>query len=98
RRIERLKKKASKLSMKKKKRQLLKQFDSTGKDSVNFFCLTCGESEKIPTEIVRYLDEADVASNPENPPQFECKQCGNKMYPEYYSNLLVVEIKISDVR
>ena len=54
--------------------------------------------EQIPIDVVRYLDEADVALNPNNPPQFRCKQCGEEMYPEYYRNRLGVEFNIKDVR
>lgn len=49
-------------------------------------------------DIVKLLDDADIAYSPNNPPQFTCEKCGNEMYPEYYKNALGVEFKISDVQ
>ena len=47
-------------------------------------------------DVVKFLDDADIANDPNNPPQFTCEKCGKEMYPEYYSNALGIEFKISD--
>ena len=49
-------------------------------------------------EIVRFLDDADVVFDAENPPQFDCALCGGETYPEEYRNAFGYEFKISDVR
>ena len=48
-------------------------------------------------DVVKFLDDADIANDPNNPPQFTCEKCGKEMYPEYYRNALGIEFKISDV-
>ncbi|WP_261321618.1 hypothetical protein [Enterococcus raffinosus] len=80
--------------MKKKKKQLLKSFDSIG--TINYSCLNCGVKEKIPKDVVQFLDAGDVGDDPENAPQFECEKCGGEMYPEYYKNAFGYEFRISD--
>ena len=87
-------KKHRNVSMKKKKKQLLKNFDSNG--VVHYICLECGIKEKIPKEVVQFLDAGDVAFDPENAPQFDCEKCVGEMYPEYYKNVLGHEFRISD--
>ncbi|HBM8942603.1 TPA: hypothetical protein NOB03_001137 [Enterococcus faecium] len=98
RRIEKLTKKNSGNSMKKKKKKLLKQFAGIGDANVKFICLSCGEKESIPMDVVKFLDDADIANDPNNPPQFTCEKCGKEMYPEYYRNALGIEFKISDLQ
>ena len=87
-------KKHRNVSMKKKKKQLLKNFDSNG--VVHYICLECGIKEKIPKEVVQFLDAGDVAFDPENAPQFDCEKCGGEMYPESYKNVLGYEFRIRD--
>ncbi|MDU3946533.1 MAG: hypothetical protein E7G99_16105 [Enterococcus avium] len=48
-------------------------------------------------DVVKFLDDADIANDPNNPPQFTCEKCGKEMYPEYYRNALGIEFKISDM-
>ncbi|BDP89182.1 hypothetical protein EfmAA818_27780 [Enterococcus faecium] len=81
-----------------KKKKLLKQFAGIGNANVKFICLSCGEKESIPMDVVKFLDDADIANDPNNPPQFTCEKCGKEMYPEYYRNALGIEFKISDVQ
>ncbi len=54
--------------MKKKKKKLLKQFAGIGDANVKFICLSCGEKESIPMDVVKFLDDADIANDPNNPP------------------------------
>ena len=63
---------------------------------VHYICLECGIKEKIPKEVVQFLDAGDVAFDPENAPQFDCEKCVGEMYPEYYKNVLGHEFRISD--
>ncbi|MDQ6112994.1 hypothetical protein [Enterococcus gallinarum] len=89
-------KKNSDNSMKKKK--FLKQFAGIGNANVKFICLSCGEKESIPRDVVKFLDDVDIANDPNNPPKFTCEKCGKEIYPEYYRNALGIEFKISDVQ
>ncbi|NVN79547.1 hypothetical protein GM526_21095 [Enterococcus avium] len=65
---------------------------------MKFICLSCGEKESIPMDVVKFLDDADIANDPNNPPKFTCEKCGKEMYPEYYRNALGIEFKISDLQ
>ena len=49
-------------------------------------------------DVVKFLDDADIANDPNNHPQFTCEKCGKEMYPEYYRNALGIEFKISDLQ
>ena len=31
-------------------------------------------------DVVKFLDDADIANDPNNPPQFTCEKCGKEMY------------------
>ncbi len=63
-------------SMKKKK--LLKQFAGIGNANVKFICLSCGEKESIPMDVVKFLDDADIANDPNNPPNLPVKNVGRR--------------------
>ncbi|TDF99873.1 hypothetical protein E1757_08035 [Paenibacillus piri] len=65
------------------------------KEAVNYVCLTCSESEKIPLSVVRDFDRMDDG-DPEVPPQFACEACGGAMYPEYYKGVHGYEYRIED--
>ena len=87
--------KNSKLTKNKLKKKVMKQFASTGKNSVNYICLQCGIKESIPKEVVDEFDlwdEGDLS----DAPRFTCQNCGGEMYPEYYKSTHGVEYKLSD--
>lgn len=55
------------------------------KKKVEFICPVCKTIEKIPTDIVRMLDEADSFDvDTSIPPRFDCKNCYGKMVPILY--------------
>lgn len=87
--------KNSKLTKNKLKKKFMKQFASTGKNSVNYICLQCGIKESIPKEVVDEFDlwdEDDLS----DAPRFTCQNCGGEMYSEYYKSTHDVEYKLSD--
>ena len=64
---------------------------------VNYVCLVCDATEKIPYSVVRdfdFMDEGDQTT----PPMFSCEECGGEMYPEQYKGVHGVEYKISNIR
>jgi len=81
---------------KKKKKSQNKRDIDQAMNSVNYICLVCNETEKIPLTIVRDFDSMDDG-DPTVPPQFSCESCGGPMYPEYYKGIHGIEYKISDV-
>ncbi len=55
------------------------------KNKIEFICPICKSREKIPTDIVRMLDESDGEFVDRSiPPMFECKNCEGKMVPILY--------------
>lgn len=70
---------------------------TNSQEAVNYICLECNETEKIPLNVVRDFDAWDDG-DPLVPPQFSCQKCGGEMYPEYYKGIHGYEYKISDVR
>lgn len=52
---------------------------------IEFICPDCKTTEKIPLEVVRYLDSIDQANVDTNvPPRFDCQRCNGKMIPKFY--------------
>ncbi len=55
------------------------------KNQIEFICPVCNTTEKIPRDIVEYLDEMDSNGvDTDIPPRFDCEVCGNKMLPKFY--------------
>ena len=55
-----------------------------GKD-IEFICPICKTKERIPTEVVEFLDGADqIGVDTSIPPRFDCENCNGKMVPIYY--------------
>jgi hypothetical protein len=54
-------------------------------ENIEFICPNCKTKEKIPTEVVEYLDDMDQYGVDTNvPPRFDCEKCTGKMVPIYY--------------
>jgi len=70
---------------------------TNSQEVVNYVCLECNGTEKIPIKVVRDFDAMDDG-DPSVPPQFSCQRCGGEMYPEYYKGIHGYEYKISDIR
>ena len=52
---------------------------------IEFICLKCKTIERIPREVVEFLDEADqIGVDSSIPPRFDCLNCSGKMVPIYY--------------
>lgn len=52
---------------------------------IEFICPLCKTTERIPTEIVQLLDQADqIDVDTDVPPRFDCLNCPGKMVPVYY--------------
>ncbi len=52
---------------------------------IEFICPKCKTKERIPTEIVEMLDQADqIGVDTSVPPRFNCEKCSGKMVPIYY--------------
>ncbi len=52
---------------------------------IEFICPKCKTKERIPTEIVEMLDQADqIGVDTSVPPRFACEKCPGKMVPIYY--------------
>lgn len=52
---------------------------------IEFICPKCKTKERIPTEIVEMLDQADqIGVDTSVPPRFDCEKCPGKMVPIYY--------------
>ena len=50
---------------------------------IKYICTDCGVEEMIPLNVVRTFDELDQ-SDINEPPQFDCENCGGLMRPERY--------------
>lgn len=54
-------------------------------NKIEFICPVCKATEKIPLEIVKFLDKADqVNVDTDIPPRFDCEKCSGKMVPKFY--------------
>lgn len=54
-------------------------------NKIKFICPICKTTEKIPLEVVRFLDESDqVNVDTSVPPRFDCERCNGKMVPKFY--------------
>ena len=52
---------------------------------IEFICPKCKTKERIPTEVVEFLDNADqIGVDTSVPPRFDCENCDGKMVPIYY--------------
>lgn len=55
------------------------------KNKIEFICPICKTREKIPTDVVRIMDESDCEfADRAIPPRFECNNCEGKMVPILY--------------
>lgn len=55
---------------------------------IEFICPLCKTKERIPTEIVEMLDQADqIGVDTSVPPRFDCENCPGKMVPIYYVDI-----------
>lgn len=54
-------------------------------NKIEFICPICKTTEKIPLEVVRFLDESDqINVDTSIPPRFDCEKCNGKMVPKFY--------------
>lgn len=54
-------------------------------NKIEFICLKCKTKERIPRDIVEFLDASDqIGVDLNTPPRFDCETCDGKMVPIYY--------------
>lgn len=52
---------------------------------IEFICLKCKTRERIPRDVVEFLDSADqIGVDTSVPPRFDCEKCDGLMVPIYY--------------
>lgn len=52
---------------------------------IEFICPLCKTKERIPREVVEFLDESDqIGVDTSVPPRFDCQNCYGKMVPIFY--------------
>ena len=52
---------------------------------IEFICLKCKTKERIPRDVVEFLDSADqIGVDTSVPPRFDCEKCDGLMVPIYY--------------
>ena len=52
---------------------------------IEFICLNCKTKERIPRDVVEFLDEVDqIDVDTSVSPRFDCEKCPGKMVPIYY--------------
>lgn len=61
------------------------KFKPKNPNKIEFICPECKTKERIPRDVVEYLDSIDQAGVDTNvPPRFDCENCFGKMVPIFY--------------
>lgn len=61
------------------------KFKPKNPSQIEFICPLCKTKERIPREVVEFLDESDqIGVDTSVPPRFDCQNCYGKMVPIFY--------------
>ncbi len=61
------------------------KFKQKNPSQIEFICPLCKTKERIPRDVVEFLDESDqIGVDTSVPPRFDCQNCYGKMVPIFY--------------
>ncbi len=61
------------------------KFKTKNPSQIEFICPLCKTKERIPRDVVEFLDESDqIGVDTSVPPRFDCQNCYGKMVPIFY--------------